>query len=101
MGVDHVLFRRALVEVFAAVWLIPIAAFRELAFAMFVGLMLDTWVARSLLVPALVSLVGGRDGGGARRDGEDRDEEARQRRPSGGEEIAGFSPSSQGSTSGR
>jgi RND superfamily putative drug exporter len=45
---------------FAAVWLIPIAAFRELAFAMFVGLMLDTWVARPLLVPALVSLFGGR-----------------------------------------
>ena len=44
---------------FAAVWLIPIAAFRELAFAMFVGLMLDTWVARPLLVPALVSLFGG------------------------------------------
>lgn len=46
---------------FAAVWLIPIAAFRELAFAMFVGLMLDTWVARPLLVPALVSLFGGSD----------------------------------------
>src|SRR6201999_4265196 len=46
---------------FAAVWLIPIAAFRELAFAMFVGLMLDTWVARPLLVPALVSLFGRRD----------------------------------------
>jgi RND superfamily putative drug exporter len=45
---------------FAAVWLIPIAAFRELAFAMFVGLMLDTWVARPLLVPALVTLFGGR-----------------------------------------
>jgi RND superfamily putative drug exporter len=44
---------------FAAVWLIPIAAFRELAFAMFVGLMLDTWVARPLLVPACVSLFGG------------------------------------------
>ncbi len=43
---------------FAAVWLIPIAAFRELAFAMFVGLLLDTWVARPLLVPALVSLFG-------------------------------------------
>jgi RND superfamily putative drug exporter len=46
---------------FAAVWLIPIAAFRELAFAMFVGLMLDTWVARPLLVPALVSIFGGGD----------------------------------------
>lgn len=43
---------------FAAVWLIPIAAFREIAFAMFVGLMLDTWVARPVLVPALVSLFG-------------------------------------------
>ena len=41
------------------VWLIPIASFRELAFAMFVGLMLDTWLARPLLVPALVSLFGG------------------------------------------
>jgi RND superfamily putative drug exporter len=48
---------------FAAVWLIPIAAFRELAFAMFVGLMLDTWLARPLLVPALVSLFGGGQGG--------------------------------------
>lgn len=44
---------------FAAVWLIPVAAFRELAFAMFVGLMLDTWVARPLLIPALISLFGG------------------------------------------
>jgi RND superfamily putative drug exporter len=46
---------------FAAVWLIPIAAFRELAFALFAGLMLDTWVARPLLVPALVSLFEGGD----------------------------------------
>jgi RND superfamily putative drug exporter len=44
---------------FAAVWLIPIAAFRELAFAMFVGLMLDTWLIRPLLIPALISLFGG------------------------------------------
>jgi RND superfamily putative drug exporter len=51
---------------FAAVWLIPIAAFRELAFAMFVGLMLDTWVARPLLIPALVSLFGGAGGAGPR-----------------------------------
>ncbi|HEY2056026.1 MAG TPA: MMPL family transporter [Solirubrobacterales bacterium] len=51
---------------FAAVWLIPIAAFRELAFAMFVGLMLDTWLARPLLVPALVSLFGGGRRGDAR-----------------------------------
>lgn len=43
---------------FAAVALIPIEAFRELAFAMFVGLMLDTLLARTLLIPALVSLFG-------------------------------------------
>ncbi len=46
---------------FAAVWLIPIAAFRELAFAMFVGLMLDTWLARPLLIPALISLFASED----------------------------------------
>jgi RND superfamily putative drug exporter len=43
---------------FAAVALIPIASFRELAFAMFVGLLLDTLLARTLMIPALVSLFG-------------------------------------------
>jgi putative drug exporter of the RND superfamily len=43
---------------FAAVALIPIRAFRELAFAMFVGLLLDTLLVRTLLIPALVSLFG-------------------------------------------
>jgi putative drug exporter of the RND superfamily len=43
---------------FAAVALIPIVAFRELAFAMCIGLLLDTVVARTLLIPALVSLFG-------------------------------------------
>jgi RND superfamily putative drug exporter len=43
---------------FAAVALVPIAAFRELAFAMFIGLILDTWIARTLLIPALISLFG-------------------------------------------
>jgi putative drug exporter of the RND superfamily len=43
---------------FAAVALIPIQGFRELAFAMFVGLLLDTLLARTLLIPALVSLFG-------------------------------------------
>jgi RND superfamily putative drug exporter len=41
---------------FAAVALIPLQSFRELAFAMAVGLLLDTLLARTLLVPALVSL---------------------------------------------
>jgi putative drug exporter of the RND superfamily len=43
---------------FAAVALIPIQAFRELAFAMFVGLLLDTLLVRTLLIPSLVSLFG-------------------------------------------
>ena len=38
--------------------LIPIQAFREMAFAMFVGLLLDTLIARTLLIPALVSQFG-------------------------------------------
>jgi RND superfamily putative drug exporter len=80
---------------FAAVWLIPIASFRELAFAMFVGLMLDTWLARPLLVPALVSLCGGRADRDRPPDG------PAQSRPNGGDPTAGLSPSSQGSMSGR
>jgi RND superfamily putative drug exporter len=43
---------------FAAVALIPIQSFREIAFAMCVGLLLDTLLARTLMIPALVSLFG-------------------------------------------
>jgi RND superfamily putative drug exporter len=43
---------------FATVALVPILAFRELAFMMAVGLILDTVVARTFLIPALVSLFG-------------------------------------------
>jgi putative drug exporter of the RND superfamily len=44
---------------FAAIALIPIQGFREIAFALCVGLLLDTLVARTLLVPALVAIFGG------------------------------------------
>jgi RND superfamily putative drug exporter len=43
---------------FAAVALIPIQGFREIAFALCVGLLLDTLVARTLMVPALVAIFG-------------------------------------------
>jgi RND superfamily putative drug exporter len=43
---------------FALVALIPVAPFEELAFAVAVGVLIDAFVVRSLLVPALVSLVG-------------------------------------------
>lgn len=43
---------------FAMLALIPLVPFRELAFAMAVGVLIDAFVIRSLLVPALISLVG-------------------------------------------
>lgn len=41
---------------FAAIALIPIQGFLEIAFALCVGLLLDTLLARTLLVPALVAV---------------------------------------------
>ena len=50
----------ALAFSFAALALIDLRQFREFAFAMFVGILLDAFVVRSLLIPALVSLFGER-----------------------------------------
>ena len=43
---------------FAVIALIPIRGFREFAFTMAVGIVLETFVVRSLLVPSIFSLVG-------------------------------------------
>jgi len=52
---------------FALVALIPVAPFEELAFAVAVGVLVDAFIVRSLLVPALVSLVGRASGWPGRR----------------------------------
>jgi putative drug exporter of the RND superfamily len=44
---------------FALLALVPLVPFREFAFTMVVGILLDSFVVRSLLVPALISLFGG------------------------------------------
>jgi RND superfamily putative drug exporter len=62
---------------FAAVALIPIVGFREIAFAIAVGLLLDTLIARTLLIPSLISLFGR---GGAARD-DDGTTASRDQRP--------------------
>ncbi|MGB8962469.1 MAG: MMPL family transporter [Pseudonocardiaceae bacterium] len=43
---------------FALAALIPLAPFYELAFAMAAGVLIDAFIVRSVLVPALISLVG-------------------------------------------
>jgi putative drug exporter of the RND superfamily len=40
--------------------IVPLRPFREIAFAMAVGLLIDTFLVRTVLVPALLSLVGPR-----------------------------------------
>ena len=45
---------------FALLVIVPLRPFREIAFAMAVGLLIDTLLVRTVLVPALLSLVGSR-----------------------------------------
>jgi len=47
---------------FGAMALVPISAFRELAFIMAFGLLIDAFIVRTVLVPAIISLVGYRSG---------------------------------------
>ena len=48
----------ALAASFALLAIVPLRAFRELAFALSVGVLIDAFVVRSVLVPALISLFG-------------------------------------------
>jgi RND superfamily putative drug exporter len=48
----------ALAASFALLVAVPLLAFREFAFVMAVGVLIDTFIVRSLLVPALTSLFG-------------------------------------------
>jgi RND superfamily putative drug exporter len=50
----------ALAGSFALLALVPLRAFREFAFAMSVGVLIDTFLVRTLLVPTLIRLVGER-----------------------------------------
>ncbi len=52
----------ALAASFGLLALVPLDAFRELGFAMAVGIMIDVFVVRALLVPCLLTLVGRRSG---------------------------------------
>ena len=54
---------------FGAAALIPLDSFRELAFGMAVGLLIDALIVRALLVPALISLVGPVSGWPGKRPG--------------------------------
>ncbi len=47
---------------FGAMALVPVAAFGELAFVMAAGLLIDAFLVRTVLVPALIALVGYRSG---------------------------------------
>jgi putative drug exporter of the RND superfamily len=60
----------ALAAGFAMLALVPLAQFREIAVAMVIGIVLDTFIVRTLLVPSLVVLSGraGRWAGGRRPD---------------------------------
>ena len=48
----------ALALSFAALAIVPLDAFRELAFMMAVGVLLETFLVRSVLIPALISVFG-------------------------------------------
>ena len=61
-GASHAISAAGLVLAasFGALALVPVTSFRELAFVLAIGLLIDAFVVRSVLTPAVVSLVGER-----------------------------------------
>jgi putative drug exporter of the RND superfamily len=61
-GASHAISAAGLVLAasFAALALVPLAAFHQLAFVLSVGLLIDAFLVRSVLTPAVIALVGER-----------------------------------------
>jgi RND superfamily putative drug exporter len=61
-GASHAISAAGLVLAasFAALALVPLAAFHQLAFTLAVGLLIDAFLVRSVLTPAVIALVGER-----------------------------------------
>lgn len=78
----------ALATSFAFVALIPVAPFQELAFAVAVGVLIDAFLIRSLLVPALITLAGRASGWPGRRLARPDGDEQADRKPAGKSPVA-------------
>jgi RND superfamily putative drug exporter len=70
-GASHAISAAGLVLAasFAALALVPVRAFQELAFVLAAGLLIDAFLVRSVLAPAVIALVGERSGWPGRRLG--------------------------------
>jgi putative drug exporter of the RND superfamily len=68
-GASHAISAAGLVlsASFAALALVPVAAFQQLAFVLAVGLLIDAFLVRSVLTPAVIALVGERSSWPSRR----------------------------------
>jgi len=80
---------------FGLLALVPVRAFRELALAMSLGLLIDTFVVRTLLVPALIALVGDRSAWPGRSLARSLPAPGRAVPPEPGLPVAGAAPGSQ------